>query len=408
MNIVKKIRMICTNVDANNNKFWEATLYDNDTFNVLYGRVGYSGTEEGPFPGGEKALNKKISEKKKKGYTEFTGLAVGQNKQEIVQENLQEVAKKQIQYTNPILEKLIQRLVQSNIHNIVSNTNIKYDIKSGLFSTPLGIITIESINKARNLLALLKHDMDKKVLAEYLMLVPHDLGMSKVSSFIDSFSFDKELNILDSLEASFQTVQTSKPVENENKDVPKIFEVKLSFVDQKDSQYSLIEEWYESSKKRMHGYDNVKIANIYEVSISSMDQAFTEKGVKYGNIEKVFHGTSEANLLSILKSGLKVSPPSTAYIAGKMFGNGVYGAKESSKALGYTFGRWGGSVAQSGWLFVCNFAMGKTYDPNHSGSPPSGYDSTWAKAKKCGLYHDELIVYKNEQIQITHLLECKR
>lgn len=138
-----------------------------------------------------------------------------------------------------------------------------------------------------------------------------------------------------------------------------------------------------------------------------MDEAFSQKGEKLGNIEQVFHGTSEANLLSILKSGLKVSPPSTAFIAGKMFHNGIYGAKESSKALGYTLGRWGGSTSSFGWIFICNFAMGKTYDPVHAGAPPNGYDSVWARAKKCGLYHDELVVYKNEQVQITHLLECK-
>jgi poly [ADP-ribose] polymerase len=402
--IIKSIRMICSNIDNNNNKFWNGYLLNDNNIYTEYGRVGYAGSKEGPFPGGEKTLEKKIKEKKKKGYTEFTGIQVDQNTVKINSvENLNEVAKKQIQYSNPELEKLIERLVKSNIHNITSNTNISFDVSSGLFVTPLGVVTKDSISAARDLLSQLKGKMDNAMLSSYLSIIPHNLGMRKLSEFANNIDFDKELNILDSLESSYDLVVNSSKKESVEES---IFNVKLEKLADLQKINSII-EWFENSKKKMHGYDNIKVKNIYEVSISSMDEAFSQKGEKLGNIEQVFHGTSEANLLSILKSGLKVSPPSTAFIAGKMFHNGIYGAKESSKALGYTLGRWGGSTSSFGWIFICNFAMGKTYDPVHAGAPPNGYDSVWARAKKCGLYHDELVVYKNEQVQITHLLECK-
>lgn len=404
--------MICSNIDGNNNKFWNADLHDDGNVFVLYGRVGYSGQSEGPFPGGQAFLDKKIKEKKKKGYIEFDGIAVESSKTTVsVVPDVKEVAKKQIKFSSPQLEKLIERLAASNIHNITSSTKITYDVNTGLFSTPLGIVTPASIDEARNLLALIKAQKENgkdesfgPSINRYLMLIPHDFGMTKVQHFVDSMDFMQELNTLDSLEASYASFTTSVKENKSDKSIEEqIFNVKLDVI----SDFADINKWFENSKRKAHGYDNVRIKNAYAVDIKENTDAFKSKGEKFGNLVQVFHGTSEANLLSILKSGMKISPPSTAYIAGKMFGNGVYGAVQSTKALGYTFGRWGGSTAASGWLFVCNFAMGNTLNPKRTGAPPSGYDSVWAKSGACGLYHDELIVYKNEQIQITHLLECK-
>jgi hypothetical protein len=158
--------------------------------------------------------------------------------------------------------------------------------------------------------------------------------------------------------------------------------------------------------KSAHGYDHIKIRQMFTVKVHEMDKEYNRKSE---NHVEVYHGTSQANLLSILKSGLQCSPPSAAYIAGKMFGNGIYGAINSSKSLGYTYGRWGGSTSgDSGWLFVCDFAMGKIYEPTSACSgPEDGYDSVWAKAQKVRLNHDELIIYKNNQVNIKYLLECK-
>jgi len=162
MSIIKSIRMICTNIEGNNNKFWDADLHDDGNIYVKYGRVGYSGQEEGPFSGGEAFLEKKIKEKKKKGYVEFKGIAV--DKPTVITNStpLKEIAKKQISLGSSDLEKLIDRLVAANIHNITSNTQIKYDSNSGIFMTPLGVLTPEMITEARNLLALIKISLSKK------------------------------------------------------------------------------------------------------------------------------------------------------------------------------------------------------------------------------------------------------
>lgn len=50
--------------------------------------------------------------------------------------------------------------------------------------------------------------------------------------------------------------------------------------------------------------------------------------------------------------------------------------------------------------------MGKIFETKTTCSKPNKYDSVWAKAGG-NLYNDELIVYRNSQVNIKYLLECK-
>ena len=226
--------------------------------------------------------------------------------------------------------------------------------------------------------------------------------------FPDENAVKAQNDILDSLEASLGSLNT-----NTDKDATKttqteqIFDLQLDLIDDSDAEFKRILKWFNDSRKRMHHYDHVKVLEMYKVEINSNKTQFNTD--KLDNIQEVWHGTSASNLLSIFKQGLKVSPPNTAAIAGKLYGNGTYGSKTSSKSMGYTFGRWGQSANDYGFLFVCDFAMGKAYYPNSYGikSIPSGHDSCWALPEKTGLHNDELIVYKNEQVNLKYLLKLK-
>lgn len=417
-NVVEKIRMIFVEADRNSNKFWEGILYEDNTVETVWGRIG-KGTQSKTFPNrGKGFLYKKESEKLKKGYTRLRTVdsEISASKP-VLNSSLSALAKSQINLNNPQLEKIIDRLVNSNIHKITSSTQITYNKDTGLFSTPLGIVTREAIIEARDILVDIKKNYGndyrlKRLVSDYLRLIPHEVGhkLDIYDIFYDaSDSIKKENDILDSLESSYDALST-QPVKEEKEQTidEQVFNVDFHQVDwNSDPKYKKIADWYEISKKSMHNYDRVRIVNMFAIDIKEMSANYE---FNIGGHTKVFHGTSESNVLSILKSGLKVSPPSSAYIAGKMFGNGVYGATNSSKSLGYTFGRWGNSRGSSGWLFVCDFAMGKAYEPRSYGGiskPPVGYDSVWAKAKLTGLYNDELIVYKNNQVKVRYLLEVK-
>lgn len=409
MNLKKTISLIFVEINKNSNKVWEGELYDDNTVITRWGRVGQP-LQSKTFPGvGDKFLLRKEQEKLKKGYEALKII-----KNETVQNdkiaNIKEVAKKQIKFSNPILGDLIERLVSFNIHNITSNTSIKYDTKSGNFTTPLGLIKQEGIDEARILLTEINDFLKKNTTAKlntavnkYLKLIPQDIGFRKLDVkliFPNDNAIKKQSDILDSLEVSLNKaiVPTKKKAIEE-----KIFDVELDYLDKTDSEYLRLSKYYTASNQATHGYTNVKIQNIYKIKIQSNIDKY-----KVSNpVVEVFHGTSGANCLSILKSGLRAVPPSTAAIAGAMFGPGIYGATDSSKSLQYTAGRFGGKNTGLCYMFICDFSMGKYYEIKaYGGRKPAGYDTIWAKAKNTGLRFDELIVPDNH-VKIKYLLELK-
>lgn len=426
--LVKEVRLIMaengidpdTGKPQNHYKYWNAKLYDDDTVAAEWGRVGkVAGSDT--WDGGQKYLDKKVREKIKKGYSEqkTIGEAVASADSGSVVKNsdLHSIARAQlVKSSNPTLERLISRFVQANVHKITSSTQITYNSATGLFTTPLGIVTMDGLVEARDLLADLAPLVRGRkfgtqadtILCKYLRIIPQSLGMKRFSTdtlIPDDSALQKQLDLIDSLESSYQATQsapvtatptTAKPQEQ-------VFKVDLDILGDAAERDRLV-KYFERSKKSMHGYDNVRVREIFKVTVQDMVHNFERNT---SPIKEVFHGTSQANCLSILKSGLKVSPPSTAAIAGKMFGNGIYGAINSTKSLGYTYGRWGqSSGGDAGWLFICDFAMGKIYETQYSCQPQHGYDSVWAKAGS-NLRNDELIVYRNGQANIKYLLECK-
>lgn len=425
------VYLVCSEVDENHNKYWKGILYENGDVYCEWGRVGDSKPGNKIFPGaGKSFLDKKVRDKKKGKLNKETGKQVCYTEAKIVEGtdggvatasvnngSAAVVAKRDIKTGKLELDALVDRLIKSNIHNITTNTTITYSSTTGLFSTPLGIVTPDAIADARTILADIKRfyrneDKVNALLARYLRLIPHDVGRRKlrVTEIFpnDDAAIQKESNVLDSLEASYDALQTQAKVDISAAVPTKVFDVSMDVIKPGSAEWDRLVKKFVGTNKAMHHYTNKRIINIYEVDIASMTSGFDSK---VGNNTEVFHGTSEANLLSILKSGLRTAPPSTAYIAGKMFGNGIYGTETSSKALGYTFGRWGGSTSQSGWMFICDFAMGKPYYPNTYGlrgsTVPKGYDSCWALPKNTGLHNDELIVYRNQQVRITRLLEIR-
>lgn len=421
-NIVESKKFIWSEADANHNKVWHVILYDNDDVETRWARVGNE-PQSKIFSGvGKSFMDKKIKEKTTKGYSEAkivdTILPASAPRSAVSVDNLSEIAKSQILKSSghPILDKLVERLVKSNIHKITSSTNITLNDATGLFQTPIGIVTLDAIKEARDLLAdalpyVKKDDYGvqlSKIVSHYLRLIPQNIGMKfNIKNILpDVTSIQKQSGILDALESSYQAITTTKITNktNDSRPIESIFNVDLDIENGNDA--SRLERWFETSKKSMHGYNRIKIINIYRIKIHSMNDKFLSSD---SNKKEVFHGSSMANVLSILKNGLKINPPSTAAIAGKLFGRGIYGAINSTKSLGYCFNRWGqGGTGDAAFLFVCDFALGKCYSTTTYGcSKPNGYDSIWAKASSGGLHNDELIVYSENRVNPKFILECK-
>lgn len=412
--IIESKLLIYVEAEENSSKFWRGDVYEDGTVHCEWGRVGNTNPQSKTFSGGSSYLNKKVAEKKKKGYVETK--TIQENTVKVVSD-VHNIAKSQIEVKCPLAQKLVDRLVKSNIHQITANSQITFNQSSGIFQTPLGVVTQEGITEANQILG----DINKILgqagspkfynrVNEFLRIVPQNVGRT-VKGFIDAnFSsqegIKRQLDLLQSLEVSFQTFQTQSIPQQSDSKIEKVFDVGVKLLED-EKEFKRLKDRFYDSKKSMHNYNNVHVANIYEVDIREMTKNFDKGSI--GNHREYYHGTGIANCLSILKSGLKAAPPSTAAIAGKLFGNGVYGADCSSKSLGYSLGRWGQGASNDGaWLFVCEFAMGKSYEPNTYGirGVPTGYDSCTAWAKKTGLHNNEFIVYGDHQVKVKYLIEC--
>ena len=168
--MIEKRTFVCSDALNNNNKFWEY-IYDTDTSicKVKYGRVGKTCTEDPPKQMSRSELDTKIREKLKGRGKEGTptykppyreiavvadavSLPTGPSMSKIV---VAEAAKTQlVSKADPTLIRLVDRLVTANKHELhkASGGQMDIDLKTGIISTPLGVITKDGISQARDIL----------------------------------------------------------------------------------------------------------------------------------------------------------------------------------------------------------------------------------------------------------------
>ena len=423
--ITKSARLIFVSVASNNNKFYYLDLHDDDSVRIRYGRYIESGGElqtqsDTTQPGGERLFNKKLNEKTNKGYKPQpvldSNIPTGAGAKNA---GLEQIALQQIRTSSNEVKSLISFLCGINIHNITSNSAIKYNEATGVFSTASGLITQGGISDGRVLLAKIKDKVDAsqwdadyiELLNNFLTIVPRDFGRTRPDPkalFPDNDEIQKQLGILDSLEASLTTVTTPKDDGGKPEPPPQLFDAGVELL-RDQAQFDAIQKHFESSAKTEHAtIKHLKLKNVYTIEIANMRKAFDERGSTKGNVHRLWHGTSSANVLSILKSGFMLTPPSTAHIAGKNFGNGLYFAPASTKSLQYSNGFWGGKGARKVYMFLNDVAVGKAFEPQTTtrNNPPKGYDSYWARAGKSGwLINDEVVVFDTAQANPVFLLE---
>lgn len=425
-NIVEQRMFVLTDATNNNNKFWEATLYDNNDCNFRWGRVGADGQQKMQSGAGKHGMESKIREKTAKGYREIQVIGKAASAEQVSKTQLKQVATEELAGQDPVLKELITRLAEANRHQIMmaSGGQMNLDLSTGIISTPVGVVTLDNIKAARTDLEVLSkfvvtNDFDAKkfieTLNEYLMLVPQKVGHSRGwhRDFIQNqASLQRQNTLLDQLEASVDLAnkQMASASKTDNTTRAQVFDVKISLVEDKKI-IKAVDKIYKDGYNQMHASRNLKPYRVYEVELPAMASAFETDGAKMSNIMRLWHGTRAFNVLSILKNGL-IIPKNTGtfHITGRMFGDGLYFSDQSTKSLNYSYGYWdAGSKDSECFMFLADVAMGNYLVPTRASSnlPQAGYDSTFAQAQKSGVMNNEMIVYRTSQANLKYLVEFR-
>lgn len=430
MAIQEKAMLIYTDAKNNNNKFYELILHEDGTLNLRWGRVDSAGQSK-TTNGGKWEFDRTISAKLAKGYVRSNTVSVVASKVETNKIELAETAKRDIlgdkasDKSSSVLVNLIERLTQMNKHQIMaaSGGSIQVD-ESGLITTPLGLVTIESVEEARKILNNIEKYVSKKsftddkyidLLNNYLKLIPQKVPSRRgwyETFFTEHTNLSGQNSFLDQLEGSIDLYKTKeqdlkkqllagKPVQEE------IFKTKLELL-KDDKIWAKIEKFYKDNINKSHVSSHLKLKNIYVVSNEDWDNRYEPVAKKLGNEMMLWHGTRAFNILSIFKVGLIIPRSGGSYhITGRMFGDGLYFSDQSSKSLNYSYGYWdGGNRDNNCFMFLADVSMGKSYTPSGpTSSIPKGYDSTFAKAQKSGVMNNEMIVYDVNQANLRYLCE---
>lgn len=432
-NVLEHKKCICVEFgDTNNNKFWEYTLFADGSAESSWGRVGGHVTTRASTT--VKALKKwgektNPNNKPDKRYTEVKvaeGCASSSSSTSVSSSSLKSIANKQINIKDPALKELVDFLVKENVHQIMqaSGGSITYDTSNAQFKTPLGVIMPDQVSDARDVLddigdLVVANEYGSRefptLLNEYLRLIPHAVGMSKITPeliFPNTQSLQTENDLLDGLTASFDDIQSGVTAATGKKKkkvtVPKLFDVTLDVVRDR-KLVNRITKYFNDTKLNMHVTSSYRVKKIYEVRIGAMASSYEKSGLPIGNVMELWHGTKCSNLLSILKIGLIIPRSSSGHVTGRMFDDGLYFSDQSTKALNYATNFWGsGGSTKRIFMFLADVAMGKSYIPSGWGSgpfPKRGYDSTFAKAGKSSVRNNEMIVYSTSQANLKYLIE---
>ena len=438
--IVRQAKYIKSDVAKNNNKFWYITELDDASIETHWGRVGDTGQRQikpfGSQGAASSFFDKKCTEKERSGRNGEIAYrplnVVGSENtptittKTVTSSRIKEIAKKQIKTNNPTVTKLIEYLSKVNAHNITSATQgqITYNDTTGQFQTPLGIVTQENIDNANDILVeigdlVAKGSYTTKMknrTNDYLMLVPQNIGRKRleVRDFWSSLSVvQQQKAIVDSLQASLVSA-TSNPVSDKKDTVveEKVFDCQLYLVEE-GKAIDRVRRLYRKTKQNIHQSHNLDVKMVYSVDINSVKESFQRVGSKMQNVWELWHGSRSSNVLSILKGGLIMPAKSSSNVTGRMFSGypgkeGLYFSDQITKSLNYSSNYWsGGAKDNNCFMFLCSVAMGRHFTPSgpRNDLPRPGYDSTFAKAHRSGVYNNEMIVYSTSQVNLNYLIE---
>lgn len=412
--IERFVVLVAVNSAANNNKMYRINWYTDGTAQGFNGRVGSTTVPQKLMSWHEAEAKKR--EKLDKGYRETevvadtAGTVNSAAATVISTKPFADVLVQQVANGNRELAALIHLLVDRNRHNIAGsvNSSTSYNVNTGQWSTPVGVIGPNAVNEARTLLARIGGMVARNdfgyvfdgAVENYMSLIPMNIGRGRWTPrgvLGDTEQIAAQEALLDGLEASITAARVvSAPTT----------QYKLALAIAQDAKRKEWQHLYATSSARASHYTkDWRIKAAYEVDLPAMTAAY--RAMPDGGLRLLlWHSTNVGNVLSILLNGFRIP---TAITNGWAYGPGIYFSNVGSKSTQYC----GGGESFS---FLCHVNMGRPFELRSLGAHgtprevSSGrYDSTWAVGSlddptSNGVRYNEMIVHQTSRVMPVGLV----
>lgn len=399
--------LVMVEAGNNNNKFYEMVDNGNGTFTSFNGRVDVSRVQQKPVSihDWDKTLRSKI----KKGYQDITHLK--SVKSTVTPAGA--TASKYIDIKNHVVKSLIDTLERYSNLSIQQNYTVKaVDVSQA------------QIDEAENIIKELTSEMKKgnltetnKLLTKLFVTIPRKMKQVREHLFVTlgQKEFDKlneEIDLLGTMRQQVQQVMALQPTTTAAPSQLTILDsLGITCEEVTDrKELDLILHKMQDRKSLFH--------KAYKIVNHRTQKQFNSFKPIKPKQEIFWHGSRNANWLSIMSKGLMIRP-SGAVHTGSMFGDGIYYADKFQKSYGYTDGRgsyWAGGGQNEAFMALYNVHVGKQKEILHHDSScyklsksvldREGYDSVFAKGG-ADLRNNEYIVYDGAQCTIEYLIWLK-
>lgn len=424
---LETIMLIQVNAAGNNNKFYELSkMPDGSTF-ARWGRVGGGAGQSRTYPG-HYSFDDKREEKLRKGYKVFDGGKAASAAVSATADRgqLQQRVSAGLFPNGAVTADLIAHLIRSNRHAIDTATGGRITVSdSGSVTTALGPVSLIQVTQARRELAALRAGYDQFAVEKYLTLIPQKIQNVRATDWVTQSWCREQDDLLDALESAVTMSSTGADTDDGAAAID--FRHTLTELGHGDDEFSRIAAKFDRSRNTMHAANRLALHRVWALDDSS-GPVWEKRKSALKHSRELWHGTTAGNVLSILRTGL-ICPPSTAgayNTTGRMFGDGVYFSDQSTKSLNYAIGsapgqRGRGSGAGNPMMFLADVVMGREcrsdaitsgsalVSRSRTGADDRGrkFDSIYVRGGHCGVMNNEMIVWRTEQIKLTHLCEFR-
>jgi poly [ADP-ribose] polymerase len=403
-----------TNIGANNNKFYVIQVLKQGASFYAYtrwGRVGETGSNQmsGPFTSANEAIKQfksKFKDKTKNDWDKRDQFVKVSGKYDLIdvagdgddEEEITTIISKSgagedkdgTVYAASKLDKPTQSLIRLLFDADMFKEALKsYDID--VKKMPLGKLSKSQIAKGFEILEELEAVMENKksgsyadISSKFYTTIPHDFGRTRPKAIdtrealqqkYDMLAVLADIEIAQSIQKDKSDDATAQQAKPHPYDVNYgLLKCSLDHLDVKSDEFKVIKKYTENTQ----GYRKCQIIDVWRVGREGEGQRFKAHD-KLTNRKLLWHGTSVAVVVAILKSGLRIMPHS-----GGRVGKGIYFASENGKSSGYV----GVSQDQGkpiGIMFLNEVALGNehsiTADNPAFKKAPAGFDSVVARGQ---------------------------